>query len=216
MGVSARACPRPGPRPWPSRRRPDGRHGRRRTRGEVGVDPLGDLDLLGKEVEAARPPTRHPSRRRCGRRACSRTRSASRVDAPRPAPRPRTCGPGKGTTSWRPGERAESLGAEQSGAEQHVLVGEGQQRPAVLVGHDATSVAPRTASCGRPGPGRPARKACRRCARACKRSSPEACCPSRAWVIEDPRLTFLWRDSRCRSQAAAPHRDPPFRRAQRR
>ncbi len=103
---------------------------------EVAVDAVGQLDLRRKEVD----PT--------GDRTVALqdegpvVESALAAEALRQPPRP---GPllarrpvlGERHDVLETGERTEALRAHEAGAEQHVLVREGEEGTAVLVGHDA-------------------------------------------------------------------------------
>ena len=139
--------------------------------------PLGQLDLGDAK---SRPPTSDPSpldtKVRSSRPVLGR-RSAWPGAGPRPAPRRSAGGRGgarRRSARRRPGSRrAES----RLGPEQDVLVGEGEQGPAVLVGHHRLQGGLGLGGRGRSWPARPGATACRRSARGCRRSSPGAWCP---------------------------------------
>ena len=87
-------------------------------------------------------------------------------------------------------ERLEPAGVDEPDADEHVLVGEGEHGPAVLVGHQRLEHGVALRRCARPTPGRRARRACRRCARACRRRTLELAALA-GLGDEHPRLGHL-------------------------
>ena len=99
------------------------------------LDAFGKLHLGGEEIEAARH----------GAIAledeCAVVEPALAAEALRQAPGPGTLLTrrlvlGVGDDVLQAGKGPEALGSEQTGPEQHVFVGEGQQGSPVLIGHD--------------------------------------------------------------------------------
>ena len=135
-----------GLRPSPSRRRSARRPARRRASAKKAATSGSIFSGFWLSWSSRPARSRRRWRRRPGRRSrrC-RCRSAWPAAGPTPAPRRVALWSGRGTMSFRALERLEPAGVDEAGADEHVLVGEGQHGPAELVGIMALSTVSRLA-----------------------------------------------------------------------